>query len=171
MTGFRVTKFDPAKRGKGGCFAASEWTSVSDIGKSFAIGVLTPSEYLRIEDAYVETVRRFIASTGAGFLRVCDLELKGDGKRAPHEIMLEASRHVGLVMEGAQLSGRELDWAVRLNLREVVWCRLKGDGGLYVHFGYDYYMYVGSDAAGLVLPSLPEGMHAETMRSPYLADQ
>jgi hypothetical protein len=63
--------------------------------------------------------------------------------------------------------GSDLDWVVRLALREALWCRLKGERGFYVHFGYDYYMYIGSEVLGADPPPMPPGMFAEVFDSPH----
>ena len=65
------------------------------------------------------------------------------------------------------MSGQDLDWTIRLALREAIWCRLEGVDGFYVHFGYDYYMYVGSERADEAPRDLPSGIFAEQMGSPY----
>ena len=148
-----------------------EWTSVSDIGRMYSGGVFTLSDYLATEEAYVETVRRFLASTGDNSLRVSGLEFKADCGTLPSELAAEAEIRLRMLREGMEVLGQNLDWVVRLNLRELVWCRLEGKGGLYVHFGYDYYMYVGIEANDFVLPSLPPHIYAEPCETPYRSDE
>ena len=54
MDCFRITKYDPSRR-QGGGQSFDEWTSISDIGRSYVGTKLTKEEYLRVEDAYVRT--------------------------------------------------------------------------------------------------------------------
>jgi hypothetical protein len=50
MFEYRVTKYDPAHRAASGAYR-DEWTSFSDIGRSFGGVILTVEQYQRIEDA------------------------------------------------------------------------------------------------------------------------
>ena len=65
------------------------------------------------------------------------------------------------------VSDQDLDKVVRMTLREVIWCKMIGDNGVYLHFGYDYYMYIGSNIEAASLGAPPQGMFYEEMESPY----
>ncbi|AKU99654.1 hypothetical protein AKJ09_06318 [Labilithrix luteola] len=69
---YRVTKYDPSIRASSGLY--DEWTSVSDVGRSFAGRVVTDADYLAVEDAYVESVRRLMraASVNELVVKLCD---------------------------------------------------------------------------------------------------
>jgi hypothetical protein len=166
MAGFRVTKYDPRKRDANGWFLRDDWTAVSDVGRSFYGVVLTTSQYMLVEDAYVESVRRFLRAARLKALRIDDLEaeVRSLGLQGPAEENLERLLHSA--HEGMWVEGSDLDATVRLCLRECLWCRLNGERGFYVHFGYDYYMYVGTEG-NCVAPPLPPGMYAEEFVSPY----
>jgi hypothetical protein len=45
--------------------------------------------------------------------------------------------------QGAVLGLGDIERICRLNLREALWCKLEDEGGQFVHFGWDYYMYIG----------------------------
>lgn len=49
------------------------------------------------------------------------------------------------VTEGARLSPVEAIEVVRQLLREEGWCRLEDGERFFIHAGYDYYLFVGSD--------------------------
>lgn len=166
MSGYRVTKYDPALRRADGAYGRDEWTSVSDVGSSHDGETLTCARYLAVEDAYVDSVHRFMQVVKVMCMRVVDLEITGEVAALPEPLVDEASARLHRVSDGQQVAGEQLDWVVRLALRELLWCRLEGERGFYVHFGYDYYMYIGSDCE-LVPPPLPEGMYAEVHSSPY----
>lgn len=58
----------------------------------------------------------------------------------------------------------------RLILREYIWCKLKNDLDLEIHFGYDYYMYIISKSAciDMVCHIQKNGLFVEKSVSPYL---
>ncbi len=55
-------------------------------------------------------------------------------------------------------------------LRENIWCKLENLDGFFVHFGYDYNMYIGSnfDCENQVNKIEETGLFAEVKESPYL---
>lgn len=166
MVAFRVTKYDPELRHADGSYLRDEWTSVSDVGRIVGGRALELAEYLSAEDSYVHAMRRCLDSAELKSLRIADLELKDIHGGLPAALQSDSRVHQELVREGCEVSGEELDWVIRLALREVIWCRLEGAGGFYVHFGYDYYMYLGSEA-GFAVPSMPTGIYLEPFLSPY----
>jgi hypothetical protein len=70
---FRVTKYDLSYR-VGMAYSRNEWTSFSDIGKSFEGTVLTHGEYLEVEDAYMAAALAFLREAGVVGLIVDGLE-------------------------------------------------------------------------------------------------
>lgn len=67
---------------------------------------------------------------------------------------------------------QSLDFA-RLVLREEAWGKLGVPGKAYVHFGYDYYMYIGvpSKCGRSIAIARDLGLFVERIRSPYLRQQ
>jgi hypothetical protein len=164
MVAYRVTKYNPELRSPTGIFTGGEWTSVSDVGK---MGIWRPTlgEYMRVEDGYVEAVRGFQVLSGESSLFVRDFEAGRGLGHLPEALVEESRAHLACMSEGAELAGEDLAWAVRLVLRETAWCRLES-ARLFVHFGYDYYMYIGGPTT-LGVPQLPAGIFAEAFESPY----
>ena len=74
MFEYRVTKYDPAFRNAQGAYSGDDWTSISDIGKTFAGEILTRDEYQRVEDAYITVALAFIREAGIPMLTVTGLE-------------------------------------------------------------------------------------------------
>jgi hypothetical protein len=151
---FRVTKYDPAFRDRHRAYTRDEWTSVSDIGQSFAGVLLTEPEYQRIEDAYATAAIAFMREAGVHSLTITGLE---------------NNWHVPLPFnEGSSLGLNDAGTVVRRVLREEFWCRLEAIAG-FVHLGRDYYMYVGVSqqcpAAELFARHL--GLFVEEFCSPY----
>jgi hypothetical protein len=150
----KVTKYDPSFRNPSGAYLRNEWTSASDIGRSFDGAVLTPEEYRREEDAYVAVALRFVRESGQTSLAVCGLENK---RRC----------QLGFA-EGSPLGLDELGSVIRRVLREECWCRLEGPAG-FLHFGWDYYMYVGVPRPCPESQELAKrvGLFVEECPSPY----
>jgi hypothetical protein len=154
MIEYRVTKYDPSLRDARGAYTADEWTSVADIGRVFGGVVLTDSEYQRVEQAYISSAIAFLREGGLNSLKVEGLE-----------------NHKGLALvfdEGSVISLEHVGDVIRQILREAFWCRLEGRSG-FVHFGWDYYMYIGVPHRCPSAEQLAEelGLHPEEFASPY----
>lgn len=158
MFEFRVTKYDPAHRDHYGAYTREEWTSVRDIGHVFSEMAFTEPEYRRVEDAYVTAAVTFLREAGLQSLEICGLE---SHSVAPLPFA-----------EGSSIGLADIADIVRQVLRENFWCRLEGAEG-FVHFGYDYYMYVGvpvgcPNAAALAGQL---GLFVEPVQSPYTKER
>ena len=154
MKEYRVTKYDPALRGPNGEYRGDDWIMFSQIGQSFGGVVLTEQEYARIEGNYINAALAFLSESGITGLRV-----KG----------LENPRRQSLTfVEGSVLTLDQIPVFMSRILREEFWCRLEGDNA-FVHFGWDYYMYVGvphsCPAAEQTAAEL--GLYVEEFVSPY----
>ncbi|MGA9773986.1 MAG: hypothetical protein WBV94_33455 [Blastocatellia bacterium] len=169
MPGWRITKYNPKYRAENGAYLKDDWTSISDIGQEFDGRVFTYEAYREIEDAYVSTVMEFVSEAMIDSLKVTNLE-------GPHFLRKRASKlkdivyDPKLIREGMKVSGKDLEEICRLCLREFVWCRLVGEKGFYIHFGYDYYMHIDSSVASeqSILFAQEAGLFVEEMVSPYL---
>ena len=155
MHKYRVTKYDPSYRDSAGAYTRTEWTSYSDIGRAFDRIVLEPEEYLRVEQQYIDTAVGFLREDGIDALRISGLE----NSKATSSIPLEGSR----------ISISDSSDLFRAILREAFWCRFECDGG-FVHFGYDYYMYLGlrTECPTSVALASTNGLFVDKFRSPYL---
>jgi hypothetical protein len=164
---YRVTKYDPALRDADGAFHSDDWTSISDIGHSFNGVALSESEYLRTEDGYVKAVLEMMEKGGVDSFCITGLSRSRLPERADSEDgVLEACISV---RTNEIVTGLRLEQLVRGCLREYIWCRLVGRGGAYVHFGYDYYMYVGLPVS-MSRYDPPSGIFVEEFDSPYFEE-
>ena len=154
MIEYRVSKYNPAFRDMDGRYLRDEWTAVSDIGRSFGGAVLTREDYQRVEDAYVATALGFLREAGCASLAVVGLENYGRCPSAPPE--------------GAVVAEPQLGDMIRSILRAEFWCLLEG-GSCFLHFGYDYYLYVGvpSPCPQACLLASRSGLFVEEFDSPY----
>jgi len=168
MFGWRITKYDPAYRNAAGAYLKDEWTSVSDIGRSFDGESLTVEEYRSVEDAYVSTALSFLSEANLNCLNVTSLETNNVAKADAS--LVEGLLNAAVVTEGMIVCDGTLDDVCRLVLREVLWCRLESPAGFHIHFGWDYYMYVGSPCASekSLAYGKQHGLFLEPMASPYL---
>lgn len=156
---FKITKYDPAFFGESGSYQRDEWTSRSDVGKSFDGAVLTEAEYQKVEDSYLEAVRLLAGAADVDELAVRELEIRDDTSKWQ-------------LGEGQRVTVEEAVEICREMLREgAVWCLLEQGDQFYVHVGYDYYMYVGmtGDPAAAVEAIRRLGLFVEPdWPSPYL---
>jgi hypothetical protein len=167
---YRITKYNPDFRDKNGAFQGEDWTSISDVGKNFSGRILTFEEYLSVENKYISSALHFFNETDLKNLSVVGLEQKQDQKRD-----FEDARFSGLdyekknFREGMKIDGSNLPQLCRLILREIIWCRLESDQNFYIHFGWDFYMYIGTsiwpDAS--VDFTRQQGLFVEEIESPY----
>ena len=128
MHRYRVTKYDPAFRNEAGAYTKDEWTRFRDIGNAVGGITLTEAEYLRVESSYIEAAIAFLTEDRSPELEVVGLEVRTDLPTVPPE--------------GSFVAWSEFGSVCRSVLREKFWCMLQGEER-YVHFGWDFYMYVG----------------------------
>jgi hypothetical protein len=155
---YRITKYNPALRDANGAFKGDDWMACSDVGRAFGGVVLTQAEYQRIEDAYAFAVDSLLRAAKVDSLQLRGLENRGN------------SNLPSFVKLGADLDIAQCAEFARIPLREQAWGMLMAPGRAYVHFGYDYYMYVGLPVLCVqaVAAVRQRGLFVEPFRSPYL---
>ena len=154
----RITKYNPALRDASGAFTGDDWTACSDVGRAFGGVVLAQAAYQLVEDAYVFAVDSLLRAAGVDSLQLRGLENRSNSKLP------------GFVKPGADLNVAQCAEFARIALRERAWGRLVAPGRAYVHFGYDYYMYIGlpRKCADTLDAVQQRGLFVEPFRSPYL---
>ena len=155
---YRVTKFDPALRSEDGSFQGNEWTAHSDVGRSFDCVRLSEHEYLKVEAAYLFAVGAFLREAKIENLVLRSLKNYSDSE-LPNFLQSEANLSVAQSVEFA-----------RFALRGHAWGKLTDPGRAYVHFGYDYYLYLGlpTRCPAAIAEIQGRGLFVEVFRSPYL---
>ena len=153
---YRVAKYDPAYRDWRGAYTREEWTAACQVGRVIGSNLLTPEEYACVENAYVAVALAFVHEAGGLKLRASGVENPGHSLLAPNE--------------GERVREPRLGDLIRQLLREEFWCRLEGRRA-FLHFGWDYYMYVG---VARLCPKAHElaaalGLFVEEFASPYYA--
>jgi hypothetical protein len=165
---YRVTKYDPGQRDSNGAFLPEDWTSASDIGKSIAGKTITKHEYLEVENNYVKAAKQLLLDAGIGSMRITNLEVKLKEKSAQLDDidLVEKCKNLN---DTAIVAVKDLEDVIKGCLREYIWCQLAGPQKSYLHFGYDYYMYIGLPKSASVR-AVPKGIFLEEVESPYLSD-
>lgn len=130
MYQYRVTKYDPQFRDSSGAYKRDDWISVSDIGPP-PMESNSPQNATLLLNSYIEAALAFLTEAGLTCLAIKSLE---NTRRYNNSAISLTEGHACSLLEIADIA--------RLNLREVIWCKLEGDD-CFLHFGYDYYMYIG----------------------------
>ncbi len=144
MNYYRITKYNPAFRDEQGFYTKNDWTSISDVGQTFDDGILTVEEYKQIEDSYTKAVNIILQEKGILQLTVHSLE-KNDCIEE-HILSSKDKEFYIRIAELLQLDLDNIEMAVRLALRELIWCTLScSTKNVEIEFGYDYYMYIRCD--------------------------
>ena len=152
MNNYRITKYNPQLR-VDGKYLMDDWTSISDIGSIILGQEFTMQEYEKVEQNYINFVLRILSACGIKQLMINQLE-----------------NHNKLNWYNEQyLDVTQIETFVRDCLREKCWGKLEANN-FYIHFGYDYYMYMG---VNIVENSMQEvakefKLYVESYKSPYL---
>lgn len=149
---YRVTKYDPKNR-VNGVYTKDEWISMYDVSKTYDGKLFTFAEYLKIEGAYLDVIDIVMDE-----LNIDSVEIK-------------AGERIFSALNNSTLDSREeVLMIARSVLREDFWCKLEAEN-FFVHFGYDFYMYIGADIDDEKMCKIAEenGLFAERINeSPYL---
>ncbi|MEO9877285.1 MAG: hypothetical protein ABJ360_18170, partial [Roseobacter sp.] len=174
MHQYRITKYDPGKRDQDGAYLVDDWTCAGDIGRKFQGEELAAADYLRMEDNYVRAMLRFFDASGLPHLRVTCLENRfADENLARIETTwpdLIDPAIVDLVLhEDQEVCRNEIGLICRMVLRNIIWCKLEFAGRFFVHFGWDFYMYIGvvPDASVAARQAEANGLFVENFTSPH----
>jgi hypothetical protein len=161
---WRITKYNPRYRDYNETYLKDEWTCYSDIGANFEGKELTFQEYLEKENAYIQAVILFIECLNIASLKVVDLEQ--GGKR--YKALVLAENGLDKIVNNEFVNKESVVVIIRLILRNKMWCKLEAKN-MYIHFGYDYYMYIGSSSPSTEnITSIEKlGLFVEPCESPY----
>lgn len=146
------------------CYLKDDWTSYSDIGKKFEDGVLTFEQYVKIENTYIEALVSFMKCLNINMLSVAALE-KNVQPPCNDLFSLEFFNNL---KNGDVLDRPLIKLVAAMILRDYLWCKFEAQD-MYVHFGWDYYMYIGSaKVCKTAIYSIEQsGLFVEKYESPY----
>jgi|SRR5579872_4486671 hypothetical protein len=166
---WRITKYNPQYRDSNDIFLQNEWTSYSDIGQIFNSATFTYEEYIHIEKLYIKAIQDFMNCHNITTLQVNELEkpktISSDIHNTDAMINLFSS-----IKNNDWVAQNNIENICKLILRDKLWCKLIYNEQIFVHFGWDFYMYIGStspcpDAIDAIKKS---GLFVEPFISPYL---
>jgi len=143
---YSISKYSPQFYDSKAAYIHNEWTSISDIGKSFADGILTSEEYIEIENRYINTAIELAKRAGCSYLTVSYIE--GDSTDIVNSVNSLKLNH-GLIeraktiRQGIRIPLNDCPDYLLLCLRECCWAIFSNMAhNFLVKFGYDYYMYI-----------------------------
>lgn len=160
MLSWRITKYNPSNRDERGCYLDDkEWTCFSEVGTN-----VSEEDYLRTESNYINAITTFMDEIGLNRLYLNELELWSD------EVLSQnASNFLRKMWVGKVVTAQEIRELAKLTLRNVICCKLSCKKEFFVHFGYDYYMYIGAikDCPSSRKKVQDTGLFVEDYNSPY----
>lgn len=169
---YRITKYNPQFRDHTGAYRKEDWISFSDIGSTFENKVLSAEDYLNAEEAYIEAISLFMDEFRINTLRVTLLSKHAEPKKNDVWYSSSLLETYQSISDNAIIKKHTALNVARLVLREYMWCKLESKE-MFVHFGYDYYMYIGSkkkpthiipqiEALGLFVEKIDESPYMQT---------
>ena len=75
MSWHEIVKYRPEYYDENGAYKANEWTSISDIGKSYDGKIFTLENYLRVEQRYIAVILSIMSRMDCKYLTVEYLEV------------------------------------------------------------------------------------------------
>ncbi|WP_107838652.1 DUF7683 domain-containing protein [Metasolibacillus meyeri] len=167
---WRITKYNPVYRNEhGGYTIESEWTSSSDIGKNIDGEILTLEGYLKIETAYIDTIMKFLQVNQIDFVRILKVTYIDGNKNS---ILYDKDIETLQLQDDCEVPASQIPLLAKMTLREFIHCDFMTED-FFVHFGYDYYMYIGSnhyDEEPLEFAEA-QGLFVEEMISAYYVEE
>lgn len=167
---WRISKYDPKYRDSFGRFENDEWTSICEIGNFFNKIELTFEAYLEVENTYIEAILTILDELNITSLKIENLERENDIKDYDY-VDKNMEETFNSMEDGIELATNQIIIFMKLVLREKLWGKLNNTN-FFVHFGYDYYMYIGSRKSLVKCRTSIEnsGLFIENIRSPYMVD-
>ena len=112
-------------------------------------------------------ITTFMAEMGLNRVYVMALEQWSDEVRNQN-----ANEFLSKIWIGKAVTIQEVRELAKLTLRNAIWCKLGYKKQFFVHFGYDYYMYIGaSEECAKAKEIVKEtGLFIEDFKSPYLSN-
>lgn len=149
MFEYRITKYDQSQRDERGRYICpSAWTCYSDVGDTYDGKVLTLEECLRVESAYIATAIKMFEHSGLPFLRLTRVEApewQKDDLRQKGKPLYDDTFETIDFSEDAIVHLKEMPAVLQMVFRGFGYASLEWRNKFYVHVGWDFYMYVGTD--------------------------
>lgn len=170
---YRITKYNPKFRDSQDIYLREEWTSFYDVNNYYGKEKFTIEEYLETEKSYIEAIFMIMSLNEVKCLEVKELEsyftekeiLKDDSYLEDEDI--EVFRKVN---NNKLIYISNIKSLIKLILRNHLWCKLDNSNRMFIHFGHEYYMYIGSliSIKDIIEKINKSGLYVEEEQSPYL---
>ncbi|SDW21926.1 hypothetical protein [Paenibacillus sp. CF384] len=170
---WRITKYNPLFRNEKGHYLLDEWTCPSEIGKIINGNLFTLEEYLFIEHAYVETIIEFLNEKRQYSLRLIQTSNRSISHEDKTSILYDNEFGMINIKEDLIVNINEIRLICKMILRNFADCQLYSKDNFFVHFGWDYYMYIGSNQKSLTAIEFAKksGLYVEELSSPYYFEE
>ena len=83
-----------------------------------------------------------------------------------------ANEFLSKIWVGKAVTVQEVRELAKLTFKNAIWCKLGYKKQFFVHFGYDYYMYIGASEECTKAKEVVKetGLFIEDFKSPYLSN-
>ena len=125
---------------------SDSWTSISDVGRMFHGREFTFDDYCKTEQAYIRFLTSLFEYLHAQKIKLVHLEVYDDYPPLPmYDQDGVLRKWHNKIFNNMSLTLEEIQYIVPLILRENAWGTVYHKRTkTYIHFGYDYYVYVNS---------------------------
>ncbi|KQY84092.1 hypothetical protein ASD24_09895 [Paenibacillus sp. Root52] len=149
------------------------WTCPSEIGKVIQGNVFTLEQYLLVEDAYIDTIMAFLKEAGQQNLRVIQVLNRSISQEDQHSVLYEQEFSQIVIREDGVYNTDEIRTICKMILRNYADCQLYAKDHFFVHFGWDYYMFIGSyrDSYQAIEFARSKNLSVEKCTSPYYYEE
>lgn len=170
---WRITKYNPIFRNEKGHYLIEEWTCPSEIGKIINGDLFTLESYLLTEHAYVETIISFLVEKHHYSLRVIQASNRSISHEDKISVLYEQEFDEINIKEDMIVNIDDIRIICKMVLRNFADCQLFSKDKFFVHFGWDYYMYIGSSQKSLTAVEFAakSGLFVEECLSPYYVEE
>lgn len=168
---YRITKYNPEYRNAEGHYCKDEWTSYSDIGTFYNSELFSLADYINVENKYINAIITIMNKMGINSMTINGLERCVDNFDInTSEEMIALNDELNDLKGNYLINISKIPALCKLILREYIWGNITSPN-MFVHFGYDYYMYVGINGeCSEELKEIEEsGLFVEQFQSPYRA--
>lgn len=163
---WRITKYDPLYRGDQGVYTKEDWVGLYQIGKVFNGKELDVAEYIISENKYVAAALKFIEESKFDLVKLNNWHgINEVHDQIPDGLMINRGFE-----DGQLIDKNDIDLVLRMLLRGIAYAKLEVSNVFYIHIGWDYYMYIGTnvDTPEAVEYAKSLGLFVESRDSPYL---
>ena len=97
------------------------------------------------------------------------MQFSGQDIKRDQPYLCEPGFMLAAYREDQAVGAAEIPLLVKLNLRGILECKLEFEGKFFVHFGWDYYMYIGCqpDCISAVSETEADNLYVEMFTSPH----